>query len=384
MIAREWLAGLTLFAVASPATVRGQSVAPSESNSGRLVIVGGALNPKNSAVYESIRQGRRGDGPLCVIPTAGPNPTTELPRAVADFNAHFGDASTVGVLLDVRAPMAAFDPEIAARLLTCSGYYFTGGLQSQIIRVLRPEGATTPALEAIRTRHRQGAVVAGSSAGAAIMSDPMIVGGTSEKALKTGLAGSGITLGPGLGFFQGALVDQHFLARGRIGRLVVAILQSDRYKLGFGIDENTALIVDGTRARVEGASGVILLDGRAARRDSTGNGGGGVRMHLMGTGDRFDLASQRLTIDPQKRPIARVGKGIVAPDSLFAQWQLLRLLHALCQSADSTVRVDAEGYEFLFAKDAGFDAVANEGVGVVGTPAGLTAGPFRVTIRKKS
>jgi cyanophycinase len=305
-----------------------------------------------------------------------------MPRAVADFNAHLGDNTSVGVLLDVRAPQAAFDSALVKQLLGCSGYFFTGGLQSQITRVLRPNGTSTPALDAIRSRYRRGALVAGTSAGAAIMSDPMIVGGNSVAALNTGLAGKGVNLGPGLGFLNGALADQHFLARGRIGRLLVAILQSEQHKIGFGIDENTALVVDGHTAHVEGASGVVLVDGRAARRDSAGNGGSGLRIHLMGTGDNFDLATHRLVVDQRKRAIAKSGRPVVAPDSLFGSYQLLHLLHALGQSADTAARVVAEGYEFVFAKDAGFGAVASDGAGVAGTPAGLTVGPFRVTMRK--
>ncbi|GIT51179.1 MAG: hypothetical protein Ct9H300mP15_13920 [Gemmatimonadota bacterium] len=79
--------------------------------------------------------------------------------------------------------------------------------------------------------------------------------------------GDGVhTRGKGMGFFELGMLDQHFLARGRIGRLLVSTLQENSPQIGLGIDENTALVVDGDSAWVGGASGVVVVDGRSVQR----------------------------------------------------------------------------------------------------------------------
>ena len=95
--------------------------------------------------------------------------------------------------------------------------------------------------------------MSGSSAGAAIMSDPMITSGSSVEALVYPPApqphDTRLSVGRGLGFFPLGLVDQHFLQRGRLGRLVAAMMATG-WPHGFGIDENTAMVIaDGRLTR---------------------------------------------------------------------------------------------------------------------------------------
>ena len=105
--------------------------------------------------------------------------------------------------------------------------YFTGGDQAKILAALAPGGVRDPALTAIRAALDAGGLLAGSSAGAAMMSQPMILGGTSLEALVHGVTENpkepGLLIGTGLGFFPFGMVDQHFIKRGRLGRLVVAM-----------------------------------------------------------------------------------------------------------------------------------------------------------------
>ena len=213
---------------------------------GRLVIVGGGLQSENTPVYEAILDGRLGSDPLCVIPTASGTPERSMEGYVSTFDELGGPGTARGILLTVDEPARADSEAVAAQLKSCSGFFFTGGSQSRITTVLRPQGEATAAFEAIWERFMAGAVVAGSSAGAAIMTDPMIAGGGSLEALQMGIRSEeedaeGVLIEPGLGFLEIGLIDQHFLARGRWGRLLVAILDSGGDGLGFGIDENTAL-----------------------------------------------------------------------------------------------------------------------------------------------
>ncbi|HUH11908.1 MAG TPA: cyanophycinase [Longimicrobiales bacterium] len=352
---------------------------------GRLVIIGGGLSRANEAVYRAVLDGVVGGGPLCVIPTASATPERSMRGQVDRFEEHGGAGVAVGVPLSVDEPDAAHDPEVVARLSACGGFYFTGGVQSRITRLLRPGGASTPALDAIRARHRAGALVAGSSAGAAIMSDPMIAGGSSARALERGVIGGGVSVAPGLGFFTG-LTDQHFLARGRIGRLLVAVLQLEGTRLGFGIDENTALVVEGGKARVVGASGVVVVDAREARRDPAGHGGTGLRVTLLGAGDVLDLSTRRVAWDPAKQPLPVSSEPIAPVGDVFERWRFLHLLHELGRAGASAgaVSVPAGDYEVVIRKAPGFTAVAGEGEGegVRETPAGLGVGPLRVDIRR--
>ncbi|MGH7460018.1 MAG: cyanophycinase, partial [Longimicrobiales bacterium] len=260
---------------------------------GRLVIEGGPKTPRHDAIYQAILKGRHGDGPLCIIPTSNHLPDSATAAEIKDFGAKGWGSAVVGIPLTVDKPEAAQDARIVAELNRCSGFFFLGGRQMRSSRVFRPDGKTTLALEAIRARYHAGAVIAGTSAGAAIMSDPMLNAGTNAASLERGVASGGITLVPGLGFFSGVLVDQHFLAVNRIARLLVTVLQVDAFDIGFGVDENTALVVEKGRAWVEGASGVVFVDGRQARRAAEGNGGSGLRVHLLGAGDTVDLTTFR-------------------------------------------------------------------------------------------
>jgi len=113
-------------------------------------------------------------------------------------------------------------------------YFLPGGDQSRITGIIKDTDMDV----AIHKRFADGAVVAGTSAGAAIMPDKMIVEGDSQTNPRIEI----VEMAPGLGFLPGVLVDQHFYQRGRLGRLVSALVQEPAV-LGFGIDENTAMIV---------------------------------------------------------------------------------------------------------------------------------------------
>ncbi|MGH9887361.1 MAG: cyanophycinase [bacterium] len=246
----------------------------SNPNKGRVVIEGGPATPRHDAIYRAILDGRDGKGPLCIIPTATVDPDSAVKAEIIAFGAHGWDTDVVGIPFTEAHPEYASDSTYVNAVKRCSGFFFTGGRQTRTTRVFRPDGGTTPALEAIRTRVREGAVVSGTSAGAAIMSDPMLNAGTSMASFARGMGSGGVSMLPGLGFFAGHLVDQHFFQVNRIGRLLVAVLRVDQYPVGFGIDRNTALVVEGNRAWVVGESGVLFVDGRNAQRATQGNGGG--------------------------------------------------------------------------------------------------------------
>src|SRR5215203_1017201 len=102
----------------------------------------------------------------------------------------------------------------------------------------------------VRELYRNGATIAGTSSGASVMSETMMVAGEANDSQS---ASGSLRMAPGLAFIPGVIIDQHFAERGRIGRLVAAVAQNPRL-LGLGIDENTAAVFDGhKRLRVLGS-----------------------------------------------------------------------------------------------------------------------------------
>jgi cyanophycinase len=351
---------------------------------GRLVIVGGALDANNSAVYQSIIDARAGDGPLCVVPTANSDPRASIERAVATFTSYSGAGSVKGILISPANPARAHEPAVAAEFRKCSGFYFTGGSQNRIIDVFLPDGEPTEAYRAIWQRWHEGAVVAGTSAGAAMMSRIMIAGGSAEDAVTHGVvAGSGrdgVQLREGMGFFESGIIDQHFLARGRIGRLLVSVLQQDSPQIGFGIDENTALVVDGDFARVVGVSGVVVVDGRAVQRQGP-HRGSGMRVSLVGSGDSIDLKTLAVQRGNAKKsmPVSQLPIGSI--ENPFARWAFMHLMVDLASSSVHGTSVVISDATLRVVEDKGFSAfMVRAAGGVEGIPAGFSAGPFKVDL----
>ena len=354
---------------------------------GRLVIAGGGLQADNSAVYQSIVDARAGDGPLCVVPTASSDPEASMERAVATLTGYGGVGSVKGILISTENPSQAQDPSVVAEVRTCSGFFFPGGSQSRIVDVFLPGGDTTEAYRALWQQWQEGAVVSGSSAGAAMMSRVMIAGGSSADAVTHGVRlpdGDGVHIREGMGFFELGMLDQHFLARGRIGRLLVSTLQENSPQIGLGIDENTALVVDGDSAWVVGASGVVVVDGRSVQRTGPSRGLG-LRMSLVGAGDLLDLRTLSVQRERTKNPMPVTETSIELPEDPFARWAFLHLMVDLASSSIQEATFALSEANLRVLEDEGFSAsMAGPTGGIEGTPAGFSAGPFKVDLLQGS
>jgi len=203
------------------------------------------------------------------------------------------------VLLLTR--MQAESAGTAARLNGVTGIWFTGGDQTLVTPVL----LGTATLAAMKARYRAGAVVGGTSAGAAVMSDSMLTGNQRPPGDTLGyygdefpvLARGVIEVVPGLGFFPGVIVDQHFVRRERHNRLLAVTLERPTL-IGAGIDESTALEVrpDGVWT-IRGEGSVVVYDARAARITSRhGLGAAEVRLHVLPAGATFDPTTGRVSL----------------------------------------------------------------------------------------
>jgi cyanophycinase len=181
----------------------------------------------------------------------------------------------------------ANDPGYVRQIEGATGIFLTGGNQ---LRLSSTIGGTLLA-EAVLERFRDGAVVAGTSAGASAMSSHMIAFGASGGTPKHRMA----ALAAGLGVLPSVIVDQHFQQRNRYGRLLSVIAQNPSL-LGLGVDEDTAGVVgpDGVM-EVIGRGSVTIVDGSTAETDAWDVHGhrpvmiSGVTLHALPAGYKFDL-----------------------------------------------------------------------------------------------
>ncbi|MCG2586220.1 cyanophycinase [Massilia sp. TS11] len=265
---------------------------------GSLLIIGGALRDSNSAVWDAVVSQAGGRGArVAVFPTASADPQGAGAAAAARLRAAGAEAFVVPVAprLPGDARQAADDAALAARVAAAGGAYFVGGDQNRIVQALRhADGSATRVLDAVWRLYQRGGVVAGSSAGAAIMSRTMFTEPRGLLAMLGEGAKVGADIGPGLGFIgEQVFIDQHFLVRGRVARLIPAMLASGQ-RIGVGIDEDTAMLVQDGQARVLGYKGVLRVD----LSEAMAAGGGALRQARLSyyeSGDGFDLLTGAIT-----------------------------------------------------------------------------------------
>lgn len=183
-----------------------------------------------------------------------------------------------------------------------AGVFFSGGDQLRIASQI----GDTPIERRVRDIHQSGGLIAGTSAGASVMSETMLVGGTSSESHRIG----DLNMAPGLGLIRDAIIDQHFAERGRIGRLLGAVAHNPRI-LGVGIDEDTAIVLEDERFAVIGSGAVYVVDAEqvtqsniAEARSATALSLHDVRLHVLASGDRFDLSRRTPLAAGQAEPLA--------------------------------------------------------------------------------
>ena len=318
---------------------------PAGASLRRLAIIGGRLEDDNRSIYREMR--RLAGGRITILPTASSEPVEVGDETRAAFESH-GFQVDIAPVYSENAEQTAHDPNIIAQIEAAKSVYFTGGDQSKIFAAMVQKGRPTPLLETIKSVHAAGGLLAGSSAGAAIMSKSMILGGTSFEAVMHGITEDpdqpGIMIGKGLGFFPYGLVDQHFIKRGRLARLVVAMAHA-KHKRGFGIDENTALIIDGDIARVCGEYGVFFVDSRRADIDLENGIYQDIRLSYLDDGDAINLKSLTAIPGESKRRVKKSEMAYRAPArsqrNAFGAYAIYDLIARLVLGDQSSYAQDA-------------------------------------------
>jgi cyanophycinase len=306
---RVVLALLALASVQFASGADANAAASSAANAlpkGSLVIIGGNLRPGNAPVWERILQLAGGkDARIAVFASASGYPERSGKFLVDRLNSYGAKAFFVPVAVKLVGSdyhIAADDPKLAELVRSASGAFFAGGDQSRITSALRHEdGSNTRVLDALWDMYRRGGVIAGTSAGAAIMSSTMF--GRPRAVLATLKLGveDGKEITNGLGFIgDDVFVDQHLLVRGRFARMLPAMLAKG-YKLGLGIDEDTAMVVLPNRdVEVIGYKGALVLDLSGASAREGAFNVSNVRVSYLDNGDRFNILTHEFTPSEDK------------------------------------------------------------------------------------
>ncbi len=260
---------------------------------GTLMIIGGGRRPDDVMqrfirLAENFRSGR-----ILIFPMASGVPAEVGAEQVAELR----DLGAKLVEYRILTREQAEQPKSAELLDGVGGVFFSGGVQVRLLNVL----FGTPLHKEILDIYREGAVIAGTSAGAAVMSEIMITGDEKREVARgqefsTIETGNILTLA-GLGLIKKAIIDQHFVRRRRNNRLISLVVEIPEL-LGIGIDESTAILVKPDQTfEVVGWGNVIVYDAYRARislRDPRAISSHNMTMHILKPGDRFSLDERQV------------------------------------------------------------------------------------------
>ncbi|MEP1306927.1 MAG: cyanophycinase [Balneola sp.] len=205
---------------------------------------------EDSILSNVVREAGGADANIVIIPTA-----SGIPKEVSEnYIKAFSQLGCTNLkVLDIRNRLQSSSKETIQALETADCLMFSGGNQSKITKFI----GGTEAHQIIAERYqKERFVIAGTSAGAMMMSEHMIAGGSSKESLYKGA----VHMSKGLGLFKGLVIDTHFIKRGRFGRLAEAMAIHPEL-LGLGLAEDTGIIIEeGNRFKVIGSGMVLLFD----------------------------------------------------------------------------------------------------------------------------
>ena len=260
------------------------------SKNGKLIIIGGREDKTDSMIILREIAKNTGRGKMVVATIA-----SEAPNEV--WEEYYRVFTALGVKnishFNIEQHDQALDPKHLELFKGVRTVFFSGGDQLKITTKI----GGTPIMDRVYEIYQKGGVIAGTSAGAAIMGKTMLVGNEASEA-ENHKVGSWM-MAPGLGFIEDILIDQHFAQRGRISRLLGAIALNPGV-LGIGIDEDTAIIIDQNQFRVIGRHAVYVIDGRNVSYTNISEAAAektmsmhNVRLHILSCSDKFDIQDRK-------------------------------------------------------------------------------------------
>ncbi|MFB9150112.1 cyanophycinase [Roseovarius ramblicola] len=258
---------------------------------GKLVAIGGAEDKTTQAdVLKRVLAFSRDPAPVVgVITTA-----SSIPDDVFEDYRGVFDRLGAGEVLDIRIRdrADAMAPTFVEMLSRCDVIFLSGGDQMRLTSIF----GGSPALDMIRKRQAQGAVIAGTSAGAACQSTTMVYGGDATDALRKGA----VKMSAGFGLMEGVIIDTHFLERGRFSRLM-EVGATNPELLGVGLGEDAAVLFEDDKLFAFGPGHVIVVDSAQTTGSNVFDLSDGeavsvhnVIMHALIDGDAYSLADRRV------------------------------------------------------------------------------------------
>lgn len=259
---------------------------------GNLVIIGGAEDKKGDRkILKQLADMIGGNEAHLIILTTA----TEKPVEVGDE--YRGVFEKLGInnidVLNINSRDDADSEEYAQRIMNSTGVFFTGGDQLRITSILGGTAVNSALLDA----YFRGVTIAGTSAGASVMSNTMIVDGNSNDPARK----CTLKMAPGLSLLEEAIVDQHFDQRGRLGRLLCGVAENP-YMLGIGIDEDTAIrVCPDAHFEVIGTNAVTVVDGKTIKSSNVSElkpdeilSITNVTLHVLPEGYGFDMKNREV------------------------------------------------------------------------------------------
>ena len=271
--------------------------------SGALMVIGGHEDKHGDKVILREFARRAGEHGKIVVSTVA---SSEPERYWQEYERVFRGLGVHHVYhLDVRDREEARSEKKVRILDDATAIFFTGGDQLKITSRL---GDSPIYRRMCQLYQEEGGTIAGTSAGASMMCETMLVRGEAASSARLGAA---LVMAPGLGFVRNAIIDQHFAQRGRIGRLLGAVAHNPRV-LGIGIDENTCAVLEGGQFTVLGENAVYVVDGSSASytniaelQEDHALAIFDVRLNVLSSGDRFELEDRRAIGSPELELAAR-------------------------------------------------------------------------------
>lgn len=269
-----------------------------DRHAGTLVLIGGACDPTGEALGTFVElAGGRDGGRIVGLTTASADPVASARSWLDDFDA--AGATHVEIPIVDRRDRAQ-DRTLAEMVRSADGIFLGGGDQVHLVSTVGGSRLE----RAIREAYSSGAVVCGTSAGAAALTETILAGGEPDEYGQM----VDLHLGPGFGMLGfRAVIDTHFAQRRRLQRLFMVVAQNPEL-LGLGIDEDTALVVQGHRGEVVGRGSVTFVDGRGIRFDNADECMSGqpltlsyLRVGIVGAGYEFNLRDRELEVLIQAR-----------------------------------------------------------------------------------
>lgn len=221
---------------------------------GKLFIIGGGKRPPELVKRLIVESGVDKGGYIVILPMSSSAPDTSAFYARKQFvEQGIEDIVSFNFIKDEEPSQLWLDSLKNAQMI-----YITGGNQNRFMEIVQ----NTPIHDAIKEAFKNGATIAGTSAGAAVMSKKMITGNEYKHAEYTGefrtIEAENMEIKEGLGLIENAIIDQHFVQRMRMNRLISTTIENPE-ETGIGIDESTAIVVQGNTAWVAGKSQVIVI-----------------------------------------------------------------------------------------------------------------------------